>query len=330
MMSRLKQSLLTFRVCNNRNICRSGHNQQTKFFCGSHILCSSQGPPMKTIFTLSALSLLLLAGCSSDEQSAEPVSNDVTDEQSIDEAVVPAPIGEEDASDEQNRPQVVEESVGEPDEADDQEKPIILAQADTNAPVRDWQFKEGEHYFRMVPTQPTLGGADKIEVAEFFWYGCGHCYEFESYINPWAESVPANARFIRIPASWNPLVKLHAQLYYTEEVLVTGGKIANPAEFRASVFNEYHRRGNRLTSLASIQDLFAKAGVSADDFQSIWNSFEVAQKLNRAQDLARRYAITGVPAMVVNGKYRTGKAQTGSYPALLAVVDELVERETSR
>lgn len=271
---------------------------------------------------------LLLAACSSEKDAAEPAANDIAEQPPADNAAVqpevdPAPVEEEPI------PQAVEESGGEPDESEDEEKPIVLAQADTAAPT-DWKFKEGEHFHRMVPTQPTLGSADKIEVAEFFWYGCGHCFEFEPFINRWAETAPANARFVRIPATWNPLVKLHAQLYYTEEVLVGNGKITNPDAFRAAVFAEYHRRGNRLTSLTAIKELFARFGVTAEDFDSTWGSFEVAQKLRVAQDLSRRYAITGVPAMVVNGKYRSGKAETGTYPRLLEVVDELIAREAIR
>jgi thiol:disulfide interchange protein DsbA len=135
---------------------------------------------------------------------------------------------------------------------------------------------------------------------------------------------------VRIPATWNPLVKLHAQLYYTEEVLVKNGKISDPEGFRRAVFREYHERGNRLASNDAIAEVFARFGVSAEDFETTWNSFEVNQKLRLAQDLARRYAITGVPAVVVNGKYRTGAAEAGGYPALLDVIDELVARETVR
>ncbi|HWM26835.1 MAG TPA: thiol:disulfide interchange protein DsbA/DsbL, partial [Woeseiaceae bacterium] len=137
-------------------------------------------------------------------------------------------------------------------------------------------------------------------------------------------------RFVRIPAMWNPLVKRHGQLYYTEEVLAKNEKIEDPEAFHAAVFNEYHRRGNRLTSEAAIEALFERLGVSAEDFQGTWKSFEVAQKMRVAEDLARRYAITGVPAVVVNGKYRTGGAEAGGYPALLEVIDELVARETAR
>ena len=158
-------------------------------------------------------------------------------------------------------------------------------------------------------------------------YGCGHCYDFEPYINSWAENKPENVRFVRIPATWNPLVKLHAQLYYTEEVLVNNDKIENPEEFRAAVFSEFHDRRNHMTSEGAIRDVFERHGVSADDFNKTWNSFEVASKLNKAVDLAIRYGITGVPAVVVNGKYRTGASeQVRGYPAVLEVVDEQVAR----
>ncbi|MDG2375560.1 MAG: thiol:disulfide interchange protein DsbA/DsbL [Woeseiaceae bacterium] len=228
------------------------------------------------------------------------------------------------------QPEMVEESAAEEEELRATDRPIILAQEQPQAATRDWKYEEGRHFARMVPAQPTVGGADKIEVAEVFWYGCNHCYTFEEFINRWKEDIPANVRFVRIPATWNPLVQLHARLYYTEEVLVNNGKIADPATFRNAVFAEYHRRGNRLASVESIEELFGKHGVSSADFNSTWNSFEVSQKLRVAQDLARRYSISSVPTMVVNGKYRTGAAEAGGYPQLLEMIDELVERETIR
>lgn len=282
---------------------------------------------MKSLIVV--LLLLGLAACSSDDKAAEPVASPAQEETAAPDSEAAPAVAEDDASDAE-RPQTVEESGGEPDASDAEDKPIILAQAPAPAADQNWKFTEGQEYHRLVPTQPTLGGADKVEVAEFFWYGCGHCFEFESYINPWSETKPVNARFVRIPATWNPLVKLHAQLYYTEEALVNTGKIKDPEGFRAAVFTEYHRRGNRMTSQAAIQEIFARFDVSADDFNSTWASFEVAQKLRIAQDLSRRYAITGVPAMVVNGKYRTGKSETGTYPKLLEVVDELIARESVR
>ena len=129
--------------------------------------------------------------------------------------------------------EVVEESAS---DAEPEDEVILLAQADTSAALQDWKYHENEHFVRLVPTQPTVGGADKIEVAEFFWYGCPHCYTFEPHINGWAEDKPANVRFVRIPAMWNRGLELHAQLYYTEEVLAASGAIKDAAAFREAVF----------------------------------------------------------------------------------------------
>lgn len=270
--------------------------------------------------------LMFAVACSNDEPADTATEEAPVVENLLEKAATPAVV-EELPDDGDDTLQVVEESAA--DTVDD-EQPILLAQADTPVPDRDWQFREGQHYQRMVPTQPTLGGADKIEVAEFFWYGCPHCYDFEPFINGWAENKPADVRFVRIPAMWNGILVLHARLYYTEEVLVKNGVIKDPAAFHEAVFAEYHRRGNRLSSEAAIQKLFERFGVSANDFSRTWKSFEVAQKLRVAEDLARRYSISNVPTVVVNGKYRTGAAEAGSYPKLLEVIDELVARESLR
>jgi thiol:disulfide interchange protein DsbA len=272
--------------------------------------------------------LLALAGCNSGQETGEPTPADVVEQQPEPVAETPAPEGP--AADTQDaKPEIVEESAAVSTASPAEEQPIVLAQSNA-AQDQDWKFSEGKEFHRLVPTQPTVGGADKIEVAEFFWYGCSHCYEFESYVNRWAENAPANVRFVRVPALWNPLVRLHGQMYYTEQVLVKNGAIDNPGEFRAAVFNEYHRRGNRLTSASAIEALFARHGVSAEDFQNAWKSFEVDQKLRVADDLARRYSISGVPAIVVNGKYRTGAGEAGGFGPLIEVVNELVARESAR
>ena len=287
---------------------------------------------MKRIAIIGVLAIVLVVGVvmfmRQPDQGPMPatVADAVTVAQAPEEAPVDGAGPDEDAA-----PEMVEESAAEEEQEEAEDRPLILAQADVPAAApRDWKYEEGTHFVRMVPTQPIVGGADKIEVAEVFWYGCNHCYDFETYVSRWLEKKPANVRFVRIPAVWNPLVKLHAQLYYTEEVLVSNDKIANPEQFRAAVFAEYHRRGNRMASESSIQAIFERHGVSAEDFSSTWNSFEVSQKLRVAQDLARRYSITSVPTIVVNGKYRTGAAEAGGYPPLMELIDELVAREAIR
>jgi len=223
--------------------------------------------------------------------------------------------------------EVVEESAA---EAEPEDEAIVLAVADTPQAPQAWKYKEGEHYTRMVPTQPTVGGADKVEVAEFFWYGCPHCFDAEAYINDWSDEKPANSRLVKMPIVWNPLAQLHARLFFTAEVLVRNGKIDDGRAFHQTVFQEYHRRGNQMATEAAIATLFSRFGVSQDDFESTWGSFEVDQKLRVANDLMRRYKINSVPTVVVNGKYRTSATEVGSYPGLIELIDELIVRESIR
>jgi thiol:disulfide interchange protein DsbA len=275
---------------------------------------------MRNLFWLGA-AMLLISACGSDDPAPSAVEEAPAAAAEVVETSAAAEP-EEDAVLE-----VLEESASEPEP---EEQAIMLAQVNTAASSQNSQFKENQHFHRLVPTQPTVGGADKIEVAEFFWYGCPHCYDFERYINPWAETKPANVRFVRIPAMWNRGLELHAQLYYTEEVLAANGTIEDPAAFRDAVFMEYHGRNNRLASKEAIQTLFARFDVSAEEFERAWSSFEVDQKMRVASDLARRYGISSVPEIVVNGKYRTGAAEAGGNDALLDVIDELVAREEVR
>ncbi len=285
---------------------------------------------MNRIVVLSLASSFVLFACSSEEPAT-------TEPAAVVEEAAPETSPEEDAlaeTGDEAQPELVEESAAEADDEQADNQPILLAR-DTEpvtAAPRDWKFSEGKEYHRLVPTQPTVGGADKIEVAEIFWYGCPHCFTFEPAINSWAEKIPANARFVRIPAVWNPLARLHGRLYYTEEVLARNGKLADMEAFHTAVFNEFHRKSNRLTSEGAIQKMFEGFGVSQDDFLNAWNSFEVNQKIRVADDLVRRYNVTGVPAVVINGKYRTGAGpnEAGSVRTLLEVMDELVVRETVR
>jgi thiol:disulfide interchange protein DsbA len=284
---------------------------------------------MKNALITWALALFMiigLAACSSGDKEPETAVEATPAEQVPVEEEVAA--DEDPAAEEDDTQVVVEESAAEPE---DDEQPIMLARADsTDTPAQNWKFKEGQHYIRMVPSQPTMGGADKIEVAEFFWYGCPHCYSFEPTINAWAADIPANARFVRIPVVWNAMHELHARLFYTMEVLARNGALANSEAFHNAVFEEIQTRGNRLTSEDSIRRLFERFGVDAEAFDKTWKSFEVDQKLRVAKDLGRRYSIQGVPAVVVNGKYRTGGQEAGSYDAVPDVIDELIARESQR
>jgi len=279
---------------------------------------------MKRLISITTLTFLSLAiaGCSKEESVPAQEAPAV-------EAEAPESVTQtaESSVAETESLEVVEESAA---EAEPEDQAIILAQADDVAAARTWQFKEGQNYTRMIPTQRTVGGADKIEVAEVFMYSCPHCYDLEAFMNRWEETRDPGVRLVRIPAIFNQLAQLHAQLYYTEVFLTQSGKLKDQIAFRNMVFEEFHRKGNRLTSQTAIQRLFARAGISEDDFNRTWKSFEVNQAMRVAADLARRYNVTSVPMIVVNGKYRTDAAQAGSYPKLIELIDELTVREGLR
>lgn len=197
---------------------------------------------------------------------------------------------------------------------------IVLAQAESTpgAPRPAPRFQQGQHYQRLTPTQPTSSSPEQVEVAEVFWYGCSHCYNFDPYVERWLTQKADNVNFVRIPAVWNPLVKFHARAFYTAQAL------DKEPVMHTAFFREIHLNGNALDSEAKLIDFFENFGVSADDFSAAFNSFAVHTKLQQAETLARRYRVTSVPLVVVNGKYTTSATMTGGYDTLMEVIDELV------
>jgi thiol:disulfide interchange protein DsbA len=270
---------------------------------------------MKQLLVLFAL-LLALSACSKQEEVQPPAAEQAP-------AEAPAAVAEEvaepadEASDEVQ--EVVEESAAVEEEAGDE--PIVLAMADDTPPPREWKYEEGEDYFRLVPTQPTVGGADRIEVAELFMYTCPHCRNLEPALNRWVAELPPDVRFVRIPAMFNRLAQLHAQLYYTAELLAANGSLDDFDALHTAAFDS----ATRLTSREAAERLFARFGVSSDEFNKTWNSFSVNQKMRVGGDLSRRYNVSAVPTIVVNGKYRVPNTNE-----VLNVVDELLIREGLR
>ncbi len=210
-------------------------------------------------------------------------------------------------------------AVGQTDSASRVAPRIMLAQSD--AAMTSERFELGRHYDRLSPTQPTSSGAGQIEVCEIFWYGCPHCYTFDPYLESWKEDLAPNVSFVRVPAVWNPLVQLHARAYYTAEILGISDEIHTP------IFREIHVNGNPLNSEQALQEFFEQFGVSEEEFAGAFSSFAVHTKLQRADELSRRYRISSVPTVIVNGKYSTSVSTAGDYPTLIELIDELVTSE---
>jgi protein dithiol oxidoreductase (disulfide-forming) len=199
-------------------------------------------------------------------------------------------------------------------------EPELVASDPAGAPTAG-QFEMGTHYLRLSPTQPTSSSPDQVEVAEVFWYGCPHCFNFDPYLESWQATKPDYVNFVRVPAVWNPLLQLHARAFYTAEALGKG------AEMHGELFREIHERGNMLDTEAKLEVLFGRFGVDAAAFNSTFDSFAVQAKLQRADELSRRYRIQSVPTIIVNGKYTTDGSQAGGYDELIALITELAAAE---
>ena len=185
------------------------------------------------------------------------------------------------------------------------------------------QFTEGQHYQRINPSVPTAVGTDKVEVVELFWYGCPHCYSFEPYIEQWLAVKSDAAEFVRVPTTLNPSWTAHARTFYALELL---GELNR---MHAIMFQAIHDQRRRLRDLRSIAGFVAQQGVDKDKFIEAYKSLPVQTKVNRASQLSRAYGLDGVPAVVVNGKYRITASMAGGYGQMLEVIDYLVDKESS-
>lgn len=197
---------------------------------------------------------------------------------------------------------------------------MVLVLLGTAGIVTAKSFDEGIEYERVKPPVPTHSG-NKVEVVEMFWYGCPHCFRFEPHLQKWLKKKPANVEFVRIPATFNKLWKLHARAFYTADVLGIAEKLHKP------LFDTYHLARNRLDTEKKLRDFFVKQGVKGSDFDDTFYSFAVETRLARAVDLTQRYGISGVPSIIVNGKYRTSNKISG-HASMLEVVDFLIKKES--
>jgi thiol:disulfide interchange protein DsbA len=194
-----------------------------------------------------------------------------------------------------------------------------------------WQ--EGVNYTRLVPAQPTDVPPGQVEVLEFFWYACPHCYALEPKVDAWLKKKPANVTFVRVPVLWNEGHRSLARLYYTLDVM---GKIG---ELHPAIFKEIHVGGNPLTGVdpgntaesERVQAAFVrKFNIVEDEFRRNYHSIAVDTAMQRAANLVERYRVSSVPTFVVNGKYVTDESLAGSQDRLLSLIGDLSAAESKR
>ena len=181
-------------------------------------------------------------------------------------------------------------------------------------------WEEGEHYDIVSPVLRT-SNPEKIEVMEFFWFGCGHCYTFEPLLAAWKKTLADDLVFKGSPAIWNSTMEIHAKVFYTAEVLGISERI-NPIVFRA-----INQDRKPLTAESDIATLFESIGVLKSDFFDAFNSFGVGSQVRQASSRARSAKITGTPEIVINGKYRITTRKAGNQTNMLKIADYLIEKE---
>ncbi len=185
------------------------------------------------------------------------------------------------------------------------------------------RFVAGTHY-QEIANPVNTNDSSKVEVIEAFWYGCSHCFRFEPLIADWEDNTPDYVDFVRFPALWNGLMKVHAQVYYAAEALDSLDVL------HEEIFNAINVERNMLQNEDQIGELFEQHGVSQSDFESAFNSFSVRTKVNQAEKRMTDYGIRSTPNMIVNGKYLVATGENvRTQQEMLDIVDFLVEKERS-
>jgi thiol:disulfide interchange protein DsbA len=189
---------------------------------------------------------------------------------------------------------------------------------------------EGTEFLRLAKPVDGNVAAGKVEVIEFFWYGCGHCDGLEPVLNTWARKLPAAVLLRKVHVGFSPIAKVHQRLFFALEAL---GK---EAALRSAVFDALHRQRLPLRDLPSLSNFVRKLGVDAAAFESAYNSFGVNAQVQKANQLQDAWHLESVPTFGVGGRYLTspslaagrlpGASELAANLNALKVVDYLVER----
>ena len=191
-----------------------------------------------------------------------------------------------------------------------------LASAAFGAPAVA-QMVEGKNYLRLKAPVPVETGK-KIEVIEFFSYGCPHCAELEKYLIPWRAKLPQDVQFRRVPVMFQERWINLGKIYYTLDALGEEDKLS------PDVFAAIHGQNVSLWNDKTFFDWAASKGLDKKKVEDVYNSFAVSGKMNRARQQAQTFDIQSVPTVVVDGKFVTGSDKVGTHAQLPAALDELI------
>jgi protein dithiol oxidoreductase (disulfide-forming) len=178
---------------------------------------------------------------------------------------------------------------------------------------------EGKDYVRLRNPQPVETGK-KIEVIEFFSYGCPHCSDLEPILQAWIQKLPPDVQFRRVPVMFQQRWEALAKIYYTLDAM------GDEARLSPEVFKAVHVNDVPLYQDKAFFDWAASHGLDRNRVAEVYGSFAVSSKFNRAKALAQAYNIQSVPTMIVDGKYMTASDKVGTHAALPPVLDALIAK----
>lgn len=197
---------------------------------------------------------------------------------------------------------------------------ILMLMISSTVLVQAADFKEGVDYKKIA--QQSTDAGDKIEVLEFFWYGCPHCYSFEPFLNTWKKTKPANVEFVRVPAIFRPDWEVQARTYYALRDL---GVVE---EIHGKIFTAMHKDKKKLNKKEQLVDFVVSNGVDRKKFEDAYKSFSVDSMVRKAKKKQAAYKIQGVPTIAVNGKYVTSGSMAGSFENMIKILNHLIEKES--
>ena len=182
------------------------------------------------------------------------------------------------------------------------------------------QYRAGVHY-EILDSPTPVRDPSKIEVTEVFWFGCNHCYALEPYIARWKKEIPTDVAFVKSPATWNEMLRTHARIYYTAKAL------GIEQQFVPAAFNTIQNEGRMLTGNTELEYYFRGFDVNKEKYKAVSNSFGVRNAVEQADKKMKQWKVTGVPSLIVNGKYKVAASRAVRTDQLFEVVDFLVEKE---
>ena len=196
---------------------------------------------------------------------------------------------------------------------------VIAASAAVVALPAAAQLVEGKNYVRLQQPVPVETGK-KIEVIEFFSYGCPHCGDLEPVLQSWLKTVPPDVQFRRIPVTFQRAWENLARSYYTLESLGEESKLS------PELFAAIHSKGMNLSEPKAFFDWAATKGLDRKKVEDMYNSFTMASKISRAKQLAQQYNIQSVPTLIVDGKFVTASDKIGGHSNVPMALNELIAR----